>query len=1064
MNFRKNALVTSITMALLIGSAASIAATPNAPGGAASSQTDGQSNAPVALQPASQQTTTAESAASSASTPATKRRPKSKRGHTPPIQTLKAIAVVGQVGTNIKGVAPVGAEVLTLDRAAIVNTGAASIDQVLQNIPQISNNAPAGLGNERQGGTAAYGSAFGGANSTQGVSANLRGLGPQATLILLDGHRLTPTGAGAQFTSINQVPAAALEAVQVLTGGGSAVYGSDAVAGVINLVVRKDFNGVEVSPRATWANGYHTQDVSAVVGHTWATLGALGHGNFMMTFAYDHQSPMSQGASPYLSDDLRSFGGVNNEIRGGSVTTGAINGGIGPGQPGQVGSLSGGSGPVASPGATSNIAWCDGYVGGQCTTGTYLYRGLPLNSIASAYGETTAQPSLSDRAPLTYYLPLQRTYQFDTFYNQEVNDKLSFSFTGLYTYRTSFNAGSAYTSSIPVVTINPGSPFYIAPPSPAGGPMTVDLSPAATGLPPFNTSNSDRNWEGILSVHAGLWGDWQADLSSSYGHDRACGECQSDMLDVGALQYYVDTGAINPLSTSRLTPEQLSSVVGQNLQVNTMTIQDNVLKFNGTAFQLPAGPLKAAFGVESLRGTENVVNGASRTDASEYGIFESSALPPVGYEGFGCVAPLSCPPRTSPDKFAYDNIQGASQVARSAFAELYIPVVSEEQGVPLMRSLIFDVADRYDHYSDIGGRPDPKISFTWGMSRDVNIQGTWGRSFVAPNLVQSDPFVFSYKAFAGSIPNLTGNPAIQGTIPGLVNVGLIGGNQEKLQPETATTWSLGASVTPHDVPGLRLSATYYHISYKDLILGVSSFPAGLFSVAGYAIYEPFIHPVHNPSSCSATNPDYDPALLPYIQAVGIYGIVTPAQLCQMNVWVDGRNTNVGSMTENGADFSGRYQFRAGNSTWAFSLDVTKIMSESLALTSSQPSIGILGSMLNGGLVPWKGRASATWMKGPVSATIFGNYVGRYTNDDPLFARANSEVPSWTTFDLDLRFSFDVSASVPDWLAGSSVALHVDNMFDRDPPLVLTAAGAAFDGNNANVFGRIVSLQFQYSFF
>lgn len=1064
MNFQRNALMTSIALALLLGSNASTAAAPAGENVPVPSQVEGQPGGQESSAPSAPQTSTTEPAAGSETTPGGKEGTKAKKVAKTPIKTLKAIAVVGQVGTNIKGVAPVGAEVLTLDRPAIVQTGAASIDQVLQNIPQISNNAPAGLGNERQGGSAAYGSAFGGANSTQGVSANLRGLGPQATLILLDGHRLTPTGAGAQFTSINQVPAAALEAVQVLTGGGSAVYGSDAVAGVINLVVRKDFNGIEVSPRVTWANGYNTKDVSAVIGHTWSTLGSLGHGNFMMTFAYDRQSAMSQGASPYLSDDLTRYGGVNNEIRGGSVTTGAVNGGVGPGQPGQVGSMSGGSGPVANPGATSNIAWCDTYVTGQCMSGTYLYRALPLGSIASSYANTAAQPSLSDRAESTYFLPLQKTYQFDTFYNQEINDKLGFSFTGLYTYRTSFSAGSSYNSSIPVVTVNPGSPFYIAPPGPAGGPMTVDLSPAATGLPPFNTSNSDRNWEGIFSVHLGLWGDWQADLSSSYGHDQACGECQSNLLDVGALQYYVDTGAINPLSTSRLTPEQLSSIVGENLQVNTMTIQDNVLKFNGTVLQLPGGSMKGAFGLERMRGTENVVNGANRTDAPEYGIFESSAMPPVGYEGFGCTAPLPCPPRTSPDEFAYDNIQGASQIARSAFAELYVPVFSEDQNIPFMRSLVFDVADRYDHYSNVGGRPDPKVSFTWGMSRDVSVQGTWGRSFVAPNLVQSDPFVFSYKGFAGSVPNLTGNPAIQGTIPGLVNAGLIGGNQENLQPETATTWSLGTTVTPHGVPELKLSATYYHISYKDLILGVSSFPAGLFSTAGYAIYKPFIHPVHNPSTCSATNPDYDPALLPYIQAVGIYGIVTPEQLCQMNVWVDGRNTNVGSMVENGADFDGRYQFRAGDSTWAFDLDVTKIMSESMALTPSQPRIAILGSMLNGGLVPWKGRASATWMKGPVSATIFGNYIGRYRNDNPLFGRAESQVPSWTTFDLDLRLFFDVSASVPDWLAGSSVALHVNNVFDRDPPIVLTAAGAAFDGNNANVFGRVVSLQFQYSFF
>ncbi len=592
--------------------------------------------------------------------------------------------------------------------------------------------------------------------------------------------------------------------------------------------------------------------------------------------------------------------------------------------------------------------------------------------------------------------------------------------------------------------------------------MTVDLSPAALGLPAFITSNSDTNWDGIFEVHAGLWGDWHADFSATYGHDRACGECQSNLLDPGALQYYVDTGVINPLSTAPLTSAQLSDILGRNLQINKMSLQDDVLKFNGTVFDLPAGPLKAAIGVEHMRSTEKVINGASRTDEAAYGIYESAALPPVGFEGIGCTSPLPCPPRTQPDEFAYDNIEGRSRKSNSGFVEFYIPAVSAEQHIPLVRSLTFDVADRYDHYDGVGGRSDPKISFKWALSRDFQLQGTWGKSFVAPNLVQSDPFVFSYKAFVGYMPNLTGNSAISGSIPGLVNVGLIGGNKQNLKPETANTWSLSADITPHAVPGLKLSGTYYHVSYKDLILGVSSFPAGLLSAQGYATYKAYIHPVHNPSECSATNQVYDPALMPYVKAVGIYGIVTPAQLCQINVWVDQRGTNVGSMTENGADFNGRYDFTAAGSAWVFDFDATKVISERLGLTPTQPKISILGSMLNGGLVPWRGRASVTWIKGAVNATISGNYVGTYQNDSPLFGKPNSTVSSWTTFDFNFGvYLGDLSSSVPDWLSNSSVSLHVNNIFDRNPPVVLTASGAAFDGNNANIFGRMISLNFSY---
>ncbi len=976
---------------------------------------------------------------------------------------LKAVTVVSSVGSNIAGIAPVGVETTKLDLDDIRKTGGLSVNDVLHTLPQVSDISPAGLDNMRQGGTAGYGSANGGGNATQGTTVNLRGLGPHATLVLIDGHRVTPTGASSQFVDINQVPVAALRGVEVLTGGGSAVYGSDAIAGVVNLQIRKDFDGLEVTPRATWSNGHNSRGISAILGHTWSSLGSLGQGNFMVTVDYSHRDAMLRSASPYLLDDLTRFGGVNNIIRGSAITTGAINGGVGPGQPGQAGSPGGGSGPIATPGATSNIAWCDTYVAGACVSGTYLYRALPLNKTATSYADTSAQPSMVDRAGTTDFLGRENTHRFDIFYNQDITENLSVDFSGFWTHRDTLSVQNSYYSSVPVVTVNPGSPYYIAPPGSAGGPMTVDLSPSALGLPSFTTSNTDLNWTSILGVHAKLGGDWRMDISMTYGEDHACGECQSELLGVGALQYAVYTGKINPLSTSKLTPEQLGMIVGRNVQMSDMTFQDDVVKFNGTLFDLPAGPLKAAIGAEYMRSTQLITNGASRTNEPAFGIVESSALPPVGFEGIGCSAPLPCPPRTQPNEFAYDNIDRSERNTHSAFVELYVPIVSKEQDIPLVRSLVFDVAERYDHYSGIGSTANPKISFSWGLSRDVSIQGSWGKSFVAPNLAQSNPFVFSYKGYAGGFPNLTGDPSISGSTPGLVNTAFVFGNREGLKPETARTWSLGATVTPHAIPHLLVGATYHHIRFENLIFAVNSYPAALLSPSGLEQFRPFVHPVHNPSTCSATNPDYDPALLPYVDAVGIYGAVTPAQLCQVDVWVDGRNANVGSMTQDGVDFNGNYMLVAGSNTWMFNLSATKVISQKLGLIPGEPGSSILGSMVNGGLVPWRGRVSLGWMKGPVSATLFGNYVGVYRNDNPLSGLPESDVPSWTTFGLNATLYLG-GLSAPEWLAGSNVSLHVSNLFDRDPPTVLTAGGAAFDASRANVFGRTISLRFTYRAF
>lgn len=996
-------------------------------------------------------------AAQAASDPPTPAAQKSGAG-----EQLEQI-VITATGTNIAGIAPVGTESLTLGRAAILSTGLTDINSVLQTLPQVVNEAPAGVANYREGGTSGYGGPYGGGNPSQGTAINLRGLGPQATLVLVDGHRVTPTGAAGVFTDTDQIPVAALESIQIIDDGNSAIYGSDAVAGVVNYVIRKDMNGIEVSPRATWNHGYDEQGISLIGGHTWGSLGALGKGNFMVTFDYDHRSAMPDSSSPYLLDDLSALGGVNNEVRGSSITTGAVNGGVGPGQPGQAPNTSGGTGPVASPGAAGNVAWCDNYNPfGQCAT--YLYRALPGGAGVPAYAQTLAQPSLADRAPEADFLGRLRRYQLAAFYNQDITDGLGVSFEGFWTRRDLLTAGSQYNSdSPPVVTVNPGSPYYITPPAPAGGPMTIDLSPAALGLPLWYTDNPDTNWTVIAGLHAALWGDWRADLSATVGRDVTCGECQvDDQIDPGALQYYVNGGQIDPLGNAPLTPAQRALFVGTNVQWSKMGMEDYVLKLNGTLLQLPAGPLKAAIGGEFMHNTENIYNGASRTDVPSQGIEESAALPPVGYEGIGCYAPLTCPPRTRPNEFAWDNINGDSRRVTSAFTELYIPVVAPESQVPLVRSLTLDAAERYDHYSDFGNTENPKLSLTWAMSRDVKLRGSWGTSFRAPSLVDINPFVFSFKGEISSFPNFTGNPAIAGfsPVPGLTlsNVGLVIGDQPNLKPETAHTWSAGFDLTPHWVPSLEVSTTYYHIQYSNEIFGPPVFPGTLLNPATYQLYSAYVHPVHNPADCTGSHPDYDPALQPFINAVGIYGIVTPAQLCDIQVWVDGRNTNIGSMTEGGVDMDVKYHFTSRLGHWMLGLNATKVVTQRLAAVSTAPETSILGLMGSGGLVPWRGRGSLGWGRGALSASLFVNYIGQYTNNNPLPGRTNSKIASWTTFDLNL--GVDVGALADwRWLENTTASLSAQNLFDRNPPLVLTAGGGAFDANNANVFGRIVSLQF-----
>lgn len=954
--------------------------------------------------------------------------------------------IVTATGTNISGIQPVGSEALNLSRGDILDTGIADLHDVLRALPQVVDVTPAGVANYRLGGTAGYS-----ANNTQGTAINLRGLGAQATLVLVDGHRVTPSGTVGVFTEADQVPIAAIQRIEVIDDGNSAIYGSDAVGGVINYVIRKDLEGIEASGRGTFANGYSGFGASLTGGHTWSSLGPLGKGNFILGVDYDRRAAMPSSSSPFLSDVSR-FGGYDNRIRGNSQggTAGAVNGGVGPGQPGNL----------ATPGGLNDVNWCDNYnaMAGSCASGRYLYRGLPAGSGIPAFGQTAATPSLGDRAAESDYLGRRWRYQVTAFYNQEINSRLTAYFEGFWTKRDVWTAGSQYNDAgLIALSVNPDSPFYIIPPGPAGGPMAIDYDFTAHGAPRWYTDNPDTNWTAITGLRALLGSDWTANLSVTAGRDRTCGICNvGSHVDVGALQHQINIGAINPLSSDPLTPEQLASFMGSNIQQSQMGIEDYVLRFDGPLFALPGGALKAAIGGEFQHNTEYVQNGANRTRIASEGINEETPPP---YEGVGCSAPLHCPPRTRPNEFAWDNISSAGRRITSAFVELYVPLVGPGNELPLLKSLSLDAAGRLDRYSDLGVTTNPKIGLTWTVIPGLSLRGSWGTSFRAPSLTDTNPFVYSVKGYIGALPNFTGNPAIDGIpIAGgkLTNVGFLLGDTPGIKPERARNWSAGFDLTPHWVQNLRISGTYYHIKYTDEIFGPPVVPAAITNPQTYQLYQPYVHPIHNPANCTPGDPStYDPALQPFLGAIGIYGTsITGAQACQIQAWIDGRLTNIGSMTQSGLDLNAGYELDTVMGRWAFNVNAIRVLQEDITPVASQPATGVLGRINN--LVRWRGRSSVGWRQGPLSATVFLNYVGSYLNNTPIVGRPNQQVPSWTTFDLTLGFDFG-RLSNPGVLRDSAISLSAQNLFDRDPPVVLTANGAQFDANNANVYGRIVQL-------
>ena len=168
-----------------------------------------------------------------------------------------AVEEIVVTGTAIRGVAPVGSATVNLTRENLVESPARSPSDLIANLPQAS-----GLGTtlQQSGGRAA--------------GVNLRGLGNNATLLLFDGHRGVSQGVTSQISDPNTIPFAAIERVEVVTDGASAIYGSDAVAGVVNYILRKPFDGAEISAR--YVNSLYNQySVEGVISKRWNGGGVL---------------------------------------------------------------------------------------------------------------------------------------------------------------------------------------------------------------------------------------------------------------------------------------------------------------------------------------------------------------------------------------------------------------------------------------------------------------------------------------------------------------------------------------------------------------------------------------------------------------------------------------------------------------------------------------------------------------------------------------------------------------------------------------------------------------------
>jgi outer membrane receptor protein involved in Fe transport len=199
-------------------------------------------------------------------------------------------------GTHIRGTTNSPSPVLVFTRDDIDAAGATTLQQFLQSLPQNFGGA-----SENTIGQIAAKSQTN--NTVNGSAPNLRGLGADATLVLIDGHRVAPGNSDGSFVDISMIPLTAIERIEIVTDGASAIYGADAVGGVVNIILRREFDGVEsrVQYGSVTTGTMHELQVGQTVGHDWTD------GSGVLSYQYADQTPLSAGSRDYIQGVLLPF-------------------------------------------------------------------------------------------------------------------------------------------------------------------------------------------------------------------------------------------------------------------------------------------------------------------------------------------------------------------------------------------------------------------------------------------------------------------------------------------------------------------------------------------------------------------------------------------------------------------------------------------------------------------------------------------------------------------------------------------------------------------------------------
>ncbi len=918
-------------------------------------------------------------------------------------------------GTHLPSfVGPASSQLTLLTRDDLSRTGLGPdlLDALRKHLPTFA-------GSNNLGTSAANSNA---ATTAGGSQIALRNL---STLVLVNGRRVSDSGIGARgftgrnFVDVSQIPLAAIERVEVLGDGASALYGADAIGGVVNFILRSDFHGAEAGARYAYSsNDGHYSERSAHV--------TAGSGNERVN--------VTASASWSKTDPLfQAYRGFSRPFFG---TFPSLSGAIGQG--------SAFPSYLLAPALNSPR---ERHPTGSAAVATHLAALVADGTYTAA--NATEVAATFDAAPyVTILLGRESRSGYASFTAKLLGQKLELFGDVLGSRNTTVSQLAAGPFS-PLVTVPAGAPY---------NPLTVEVPQVAFRyLPAPRTFNHDnRLARGTFGFRGRLNKDWN--WETAYTRSRSTTQqrihnvfyapnlsraiaggfdAQGKPTPGGSFSRVItgfseehDTFVLQPAldpfaRPAAVDPASLENLLGTVYGKFAATLEQANATLTGVAARLPSGKVRFAVGTDMRR---EALSGQPDENSRLTG--------PTARRWSG--APLL-------DPFARD------RRIHSAYAELRAPLAGENTTLPGLHALDVDIAWRLEDYSDAGDSHAPKYGLRWQPhDKQLTLRASYGESFQAPTL---------FSLYGPVTQNFTTTNVIQGVfgVPGQA-LQLTGSNPA-LRPSRAHSRSFGAHWAPRALEGFTVGIDFVSVHQVDLAgsLGVAAI---LQDVDARGAASPFANQV---------------AFFDFPGRAGAAPIRAPGELrdwlvtrrnAANAIFVVDAQRNIAGQRVRALDVHAAYRLPdVSFGAWDFRTTGSFFLDYEFQSTPLEPYFEYARAATRGGAgsvgtIP--GRrfySTATWRHRAWEMTLGHTYVSAVVDlatGGQTFAHAEAAgvrhripVASFSAFDVAVGYTLDGNSGADflrRWLAGAKFTAGVNNLANRPPPL----APQAFDDNRTDV--------------